>query len=58
MVWEKLDKVLARKDLALRLYPTSAPGSTVGGWLAQGGSGIGSYQYGWFKGKDFRDSNQ
>jgi len=49
VVWEKLDKVLARDDLALRLYPTSAPGSTVGGWLAQGGSGIGSYEYGWFK---------
>ncbi|MCP2598331.1 heterodisulfide reductase-related iron-sulfur binding cluster, partial [Candidatus Aminicenantes bacterium AC-335-L06] len=29
--------------------PTSAPSSTVGGWLAQGGGGIGSYEYGWFR---------
>ena len=40
---------LATTGLALRLYPTSAPGSTVGGWLAQGGAGIGSHAYGWFK---------
>ncbi|MDH4222759.1 MAG: FAD-binding oxidoreductase, partial [candidate division Zixibacteria bacterium] len=28
---------------------TSNPGSTVGGWLAQGGAGIGSFEAGWFK---------
>jgi Fe-S oxidoreductase/FAD/FMN-containing dehydrogenase len=49
MVWEKLDKDLARRNLTLRLYPTSYPSSTVGGWLAQGGAGIGSYESGWFK---------
>ncbi|HBU69801.1 MAG TPA: Fe-S oxidoreductase [Elusimicrobia bacterium] len=49
VVWEKLDKELGSKGLTLRLYPTSYPASTVGGWLAQGGAGIGSYEYGWFK---------
>jgi FAD/FMN-containing dehydrogenase len=39
---------LAAYGLTLRLYPTSAPASTVGGWLAQGGAGIGSHAYGWF----------
>jgi Fe-S oxidoreductase/FAD/FMN-containing dehydrogenase len=47
--WEKLDRELAKQGLTLRLYPTSYPSSTVGGWLAQGGAGIGSYEYGWFK---------
>jgi Fe-S oxidoreductase len=31
------------------LYPTSYPAATVGGWLAQGGTGIGSYEAGWFR---------
>jgi Fe-S oxidoreductase/FAD/FMN-containing dehydrogenase len=47
-VWKDLEEALAARGLALRLYPTSAPGSTVGGWLAQGGAGIGSHAYGWF----------
>jgi len=50
ITWEKLDKALAKKGFTLRLYPTSYPSSTVGGWLAQGGAGIGSYEYGWFAG--------
>ncbi|MBI2869516.1 MAG: FAD-binding oxidoreductase [Chloroflexi bacterium] len=49
VVWEKLDSELARHDLTLRLYPTSYPSATVGGWLAQGGSGIGSYEMGTFR---------
>jgi Fe-S oxidoreductase/FAD/FMN-containing dehydrogenase len=49
VVWEKLDQELAKHDLTLRLYPTSYPSSTVGGWLAQGGAGIGSYEAGWFR---------
>ena len=49
VVWEKLDRELAKRGMTLRLYPTSYPGSTVGGWLAQGGSGIGSYEMGWFR---------
>jgi len=49
MVWEKLDKELEKHGLTLRLYPSSYPAASVGGWLAQGGSGIGSFEYGWFK---------
>jgi len=48
ITWEKLEDALKPHGLALRLYPTSAPSSTVGGWLAQGGAGIGSYRYGCF----------
>ncbi len=47
--WEQLDRKLAGANLTLRLYPTSYPSSTVGGWLAQGGAGIGSYEYGYFR---------
>ncbi len=49
IVWEKLDRELKKKGLTLRLYPTSYPGSTVGGWLAQGGAGIGSFEAGIFR---------
>jgi len=49
IVWEKLDRELSKQGLSLRLYPTSYPSSTVGGWLAQGGAGIGSYESGWFR---------
>jgi FAD/FMN-containing dehydrogenase len=47
VVWEKLDKALAKKGMTLRLYPSSYPAATVGGWVAQGGTGIGSYEFGW-----------
>jgi Fe-S oxidoreductase/FAD/FMN-containing dehydrogenase len=50
ITWEQLDRELKGHGLALRLYPTSYPSSSVGGWLAQGGAGIGSYEYGWFAG--------
>ncbi len=49
VIWEKLDRELEKHKLTLRLYPTSYPSSTAGGWLAQGGAGIGSYEAGWFK---------
>ena len=49
VVWNELEYHLGQKGLTLALYPTSAPSSTVGGWLAQGGAGIGSYEYGYFK---------
>jgi Fe-S oxidoreductase/FAD/FMN-containing dehydrogenase len=49
VVWEKLEKALNKQGLALRTYPSSAPSSTVGGWLAQGGVGFGAYQYGVFR---------
>jgi Fe-S oxidoreductase/FAD/FMN-containing dehydrogenase len=48
IVWERLDEELARQGLTLRLYPSSYPSATAGGWLAQGGAGIGSYEFGWF----------
>ncbi|MGQ9684009.1 MAG: FAD-binding and (Fe-S)-binding domain-containing protein, partial [Anaerolineae bacterium] len=48
-VWQDLERELAKQGLALRLYPSSAPSSTVGGWLAQGGVGFGSFQYGAFR---------
>lgn len=46
VIWENLAKELDRRGLALRAYPSSANSSTVAGWVAQGGSGYGSYQYG------------
>ena len=49
MVWEALDDKLKDEGLTLRLYPSSYPSSTVGGWLAQGGAGIGSFESGWFR---------
>ncbi len=49
VVFEKLDKELLKKGLALKLYPSSYPSATVGGWLAQGGAGIGSFESGWFR---------
>ncbi len=49
ITWEALDRMLKRQGLTLRLYPTSYPSSSVGGWLAQGGAGIGSFEYGYFK---------
>jgi len=49
VVWEKLDKELGKLGLTLKLYPSSYPAATVGGWLAQGGAGIGSFEAGWFR---------
>ena len=49
VIWERLDKKIKKHSLTLKLYPSSYPGSTVGGWLAHGGSGIGSYEAGEFK---------
>ena len=48
VIWKNLDRALAKQGLTLRLYPSSYPSSTVAGWLAQGGGGLGSYEYGWF----------
>jgi Fe-S oxidoreductase/FAD/FMN-containing dehydrogenase len=49
LIWEELARALIAHDLALRLYPSSTPSSSVAGWLAQGGAGFGSYEYGMFK---------
>ncbi|WP_418789993.1 FAD-binding protein [Phosphitispora sp. TUW77] len=48
VIWSMLEEKLNSKGLALRLYPSSAPGATVGGWVGEGGSGIGSYEFGFF----------
>lgn len=48
-IWEQIDRHIGMQGLALRLYPSSYPSSSAGGWLAQGGSGFGSYEYGAFK---------
>jgi len=48
-IWEQIDREIQRQGLALRLYPSSYPSSSAAGWLAQGGSGFGSYEYGTFK---------
>lgn len=42
VVWADLEKALNARKLRLPLYPTSALSATVGGWVAQGGAGIGS----------------
>lgn len=49
IIWEKLQIQLKREGLDLILYPSSLPSSTVGGLLAQGGTGFGAYEYGIFK---------
>jgi FAD/FMN-containing dehydrogenase/ferredoxin len=43
--WSELEEFLRHEELALRAYPTSYF-STVGGWIATGGYGIGSFTYG------------
>jgi Fe-S oxidoreductase/FAD/FMN-containing dehydrogenase len=48
-VWEQVDREIKKQGMTLRLYPSSYPSSSVAGWLAQGGSGFGSYEYGQFK---------
>ena len=45
--WVALEDLLRDRGMGLRVYPTSAPRSTVGGWLAENGVGVGSYEYGW-----------
>jgi FAD/FMN-containing dehydrogenase len=47
VTWMVLGDRLRRKGMGPRVYPTSAPKSTVGGWLAENGVGVGSYEYGW-----------
>jgi FAD/FMN-containing dehydrogenase len=37
ITWEQLDRELKKQGLTLRLYPTSYPSSSVGGWLARAG---------------------
>lgn len=46
VVWGELSRYLKHYGLDTRICPTSAPSSTVGGWFAMGGAGIGSMEYG------------
>ena len=46
ITWENLRRQLESQNLALMLYPSSGPSSTVGGWVTQGGYGIGSAKFG------------
>ncbi|MFW9980502.1 MAG: FAD-binding oxidoreductase [Candidatus Thorarchaeota archaeon] len=46
IIWGKLIEELEDENLTVAAYPSSAPSSTVGGWVAAGGSGIGSTKYG------------
>lgn len=46
ITWKALDWALRDAGLTLRVYPSSGALSTVGGWVASGGVGIGSYEYG------------
>jgi FAD/FMN-containing dehydrogenase len=45
-LWLELDNGLRLRGRGLTVYPTSAPRATVGGWLAQDGLGVGSFEYG------------
>jgi len=47
VTWMVLGNRLREKGMGPTVYPTSAPRSTIGGWLAENGLGIGSYEYGW-----------
>ncbi len=46
--WSAIEEVLKNENLSLRTYPSSFF-STVGGWIATGGYGIGSFQFGHLK---------
>lgn len=45
-IWMDIERHANKIGKALRVYPTSALVSTVGGWIAQSGYGIGSFRYG------------
>jgi glycolate oxidase len=47
-VWTELERSLGAHGLAPQAVPSSAPASSVGGWLCTGGYGIGSLKYGAF----------
>ncbi|BBL79825.1 hypothetical protein RxyAA322_16790 [Rubrobacter xylanophilus] len=47
VLWLELENELHTVHRALPVYPTSAPRTTVGGWLARDGVGVGSFACGW-----------
>jgi FAD/FMN-containing dehydrogenase len=48
-LWLELDNALHARGMSLAVYPTSAPRTTIGGWLAMDGIGVGSFEYGWLR---------
>lgn len=46
VVWDELTRELNKVGMDNCIVPTSAPSSTVGGWFAMGGVGLGSLVYG------------
>ena len=46
ITWKELNESLAPEGFTLRLHPAGRYFSSVGGWLAQGGVGLGSYEFG------------
>ena len=46
-LWLELDNYLHARGRSLTVYPTSAPRTTIGGWIASDGLGVGSFEYGW-----------
>lgn len=45
LIWS-LERELHRYGLMLMTYPTSAPSATIGGFVCQGGVGMGSFEHG------------
>lgn len=46
IVWQDLEDALNKEGLSLRIYVSSQPSAMVGGWIAMGGVGLGSFEYG------------
>ena len=42
--WMALELLLRDRGMGPRVYPTSAPRATIGGWLAGERLGVGSYE--------------
>ncbi len=45
-IWRDVADLASRRGFMLPAYPSSAPGSTVGGWINTGGVGVGAFKYG------------
>jgi len=46
VIWSDLEEELRKQGLMCRTIPSSAPSSTVAGWVASGGVGYGSFEFG------------